>query len=179
MRDRKVGRGKKGRGVIEVSAPGGRLGGHRRGHETHKQNRRKEIEEAIRSTGLQLDPDRRQVFVLRYAQERRKIEEQLRSEMEQKRQTMLREMIVNLVDNAQKHTPGGTPIRIAVKAWPALIEEFRRIRLSTLSFFINLPSEGWMRSGIASDNRFTVRAVAYIIAGHFTHHLALLRERYF
>ena len=64
-------------------------------------------------------------------------------------------------------------------AWPALIEEFRRIRLSTLSFFINLPSEGWMRSGIASDNRFTVRALAYIIAGHFTHHLALLRERYF
>ena len=63
--------------------------------------------------------------------------------------------------------------------WPALIEEFRRIRLSTLSFFINLPSEGWMRSGIASDNRFTVRALAYIIAGHFTHHLASLRERYF
>ena len=63
--------------------------------------------------------------------------------------------------------------------WPALIVEFRRIRLSTLSFFINLPSEGWMRSGIASDNRFTVRALAYIIAGHFTHHLALLRERYF
>ena len=36
-----------------------------------------------------------------------------------------------------------------------------------------------MRNGIASDNCFTVRALAYIIAGHFTHHLAVLRERYF
>jgi hypothetical protein len=35
-----------------------------------------------------------------------------------------------------------------------------------------------MRSGIASDNPFTVRALAYIIAGHVEHHLAVVRERY-
>ena len=63
-------------------------------------------------------------------------------------------------------------------SWPAHLEEFRRVRLATISLFDNLPSEGWMRTGIASDNRFTVRALAYIIAGHCAHHLRILRERY-
>jgi uncharacterized damage-inducible protein DinB len=62
--------------------------------------------------------------------------------------------------------------------WAAHIEEFRRVRLATISLFANLPAEAWNRSGIASDKRFTVRALAYIIAGHVTHHLKILRERY-
>jgi hypothetical protein len=36
----------------------------------------------------------------------------------------------------------------------------------------------WDRRGIASDNPFTVRALAYMCAGHVTHHLVILRERY-
>jgi hypothetical protein len=63
-------------------------------------------------------------------------------------------------------------------AWANHIEDFRAVRLSTLTFFRNLPSGAWMRSGIASDNPFTVRALAYIIAGHVAHHSAILRERY-
>jgi hypothetical protein len=63
--------------------------------------------------------------------------------------------------------------------WAAHVEEFRRVRLSTISMFGNMPPEAWTRSGIASDNPFTVRALAYIIAGHLTHHVKLLRERYF
>ena len=63
-------------------------------------------------------------------------------------------------------------------AWAAHIEEFRRVRLSTISLFRNMPPESWTRSGIASDNPFTVRALAYIIAGHVAHHVAILRERY-
>jgi len=63
-------------------------------------------------------------------------------------------------------------------SWPAHIEEFRRVRLSTISLLRNLPPEAWMRSGIASDNPFTVRAMAFIIAGHVAHHVAILRERY-
>ncbi len=62
--------------------------------------------------------------------------------------------------------------------WAAHVEEFRRVRLATISLFRNMPAEGWTRSGIASDNRFTVRALAYIIAGHFAHHMAVVRERY-
>jgi hypothetical protein len=63
-------------------------------------------------------------------------------------------------------------------AWAAHVEEFRRVRLATLSLFRNLPPEAWMRSGIASDNRFTVRALAFITAGHVRHHLGVLREKY-
>ena len=63
-------------------------------------------------------------------------------------------------------------------SWAAHVDEFRSVRLSTISLFANMPSEAWMRSGIASDNAFTVRALAYIIAGHSAHHVRILRERY-
>ena len=63
-------------------------------------------------------------------------------------------------------------------AWAAHVEEFRAVRLATISLFRNMPPEAWMRSGIASKNRFTVRALAFIIAGHVTHHVTVLRQRY-
>jgi hypothetical protein len=63
-------------------------------------------------------------------------------------------------------------------SWASHIEEFRAVRLASLAFFRNLPEEAWDRSGIASDNPFTVRALAYITAGHAGHHLAIIRERY-
>ena len=63
-------------------------------------------------------------------------------------------------------------------SWTAHIEEFRRVRLATISLFANMPSEGWMRTGVASDNLFTVRALAYLIAGHYAHHVKILSERY-
>jgi hypothetical protein len=72
----------------------------------------RDIDEAIRKAGLQLDPDRRQVFALRYAQERRKIEEQLRKEMEEKRQPMMRDMIERLKNefkNASASSPSLSP----------------------------------------------------------------------
>jgi hypothetical protein len=43
-------------------------------------------------------------------------------------------------------------------SWTSLVDEFRGIRLSTVSFFQNLPAAAWSRTGIASDNPFTVRA---------------------
>ncbi|HEX9941129.1 MAG TPA: DinB family protein [Thermoanaerobaculia bacterium] len=63
-------------------------------------------------------------------------------------------------------------------SWAGHVEEFRGVRLATLAFFRNLPAEAWMRSGMASGNPFTVRALAYIVAGHLAHHLAILEERY-
>jgi uncharacterized damage-inducible protein DinB len=63
-------------------------------------------------------------------------------------------------------------------SWGAHVEEFMNVRLGTISFFQNLPPETWMRKGIAGGNPFTVRALAFIIPGHVTHHLKILRERY-
>ena len=63
-------------------------------------------------------------------------------------------------------------------SWAAHVEEFRNVRAATLDFFRNLPEEAWLRRGIASGNPFTVRALAYIVAGHVTHHIAVVKERY-
>ncbi len=63
-------------------------------------------------------------------------------------------------------------------SWARHIEEFREVRRATTTFFRNLPAEAWSRSGIASGNPITVRALAYITAGHLAHHVAILQERY-
>lgn len=62
--------------------------------------------------------------------------------------------------------------------WSAHVEEFRRVRLSTVSLLQNLSPEAWQRGGIASGQHVTVRALAYIIAGHLTHHARVLQEKY-
>lgn len=63
-------------------------------------------------------------------------------------------------------------------SWASHIQDFRAVRASTLTFFRNLPDDAWSRSGIASGNRVTVRALAYILAGHVSHHTAVLKEKY-
>jgi hypothetical protein len=63
-------------------------------------------------------------------------------------------------------------------SWRQHVEELRLTRLATHMFFSNLPSNSWGRSGIASEKSFTVRAMAFIIAGHFDHHMEILRQRY-
>ncbi|HEY7789949.1 MAG TPA: DinB family protein [Vicinamibacterales bacterium] len=64
------------------------------------------------------------------------------------------------------------------RAWRTHVEEFETIRAATLSLFRNLPADAWTRRGIASGNPVSVRALAYIVAGHVAHHVRLLRERY-
>jgi hypothetical protein len=64
------------------------------------------------------------------------------------------------------------------RSWPSLIDEFQTVRAASLSLFNNLPADAWMRRGTASGNPFTVRALAYIVAGHVAHHVGIVRERY-
>ena len=64
------------------------------------------------------------------------------------------------------------------RSWDALVEEFRAVRAATVAFFRSLPPDAWARRGIASDSPFTVRALAYLSAGHVIHHAKILRERY-
>lgn len=59
-----------------------------------------------------------------------------------------------------------------------LAEEFDIVRRSTLRLFVYLDDAAWLRRGTASDAEVSVRALAYMIAGHETHHMNILRERY-
>ena len=59
-----------------------------------------------------------------------------------------------------------------------LAAELAAIRASTLALLEHLPPEAAARMGTASGNPVSVRALAWIIAGHERHHLRILRERY-
>jgi hypothetical protein len=59
-----------------------------------------------------------------------------------------------------------------------LISEFECVRRSNLYFFQHLDEEAWMQRGTASGREFTVRAIAYTIAGHERHHFQILQTRY-
>src|SRR5215213_2506495 len=59
-----------------------------------------------------------------------------------------------------------------------LLDEFEAVCAATLHLLRHLSPEAWARRGTASDNEVTVRALAYIIAGHEAHHVGVLRERY-
>ncbi len=59
-----------------------------------------------------------------------------------------------------------------------LASEFGFIRQSNISLFRQLKQEAWERTGIASESLVSVRALAYIIAGHEIHHRNILRANY-
>ena len=64
--------------------------------ETRRRRMLEEIDAAIKETGLNFDKDRRAQFAKRYAEERRKVEEQLRRETEEKRRPLVREIVARL-----------------------------------------------------------------------------------
>lgn len=59
-----------------------------------------------------------------------------------------------------------------------LLAEFDHVRAASLALFANLDTAAWQRSGVASGNPVSVRALAWIIAGHELHHNRSLREVY-
>lgn len=64
------------------------------------------------------------------------------------------------------------------RAMKELLDEYRAVRAATVALFRSFSDEEFARSGVASKNPVTVRALAYIVAGHERHHLRILRERY-
>jgi hypothetical protein len=57
--------------------------------------------------------------------------------------------------------------------------EFRAVRDATLALLASFSAEAWLRIGSASGHPVSVRAMAWILAGHERHHLRILEERYF
>ena len=69
-----------------------------------------------------------------------------------------------------RHDPG--------QSLGAVLDEMRAVRASTLAMLRPLAPEAWDRGGVASGHRMTVRAAAWVIAGHTAHHARILRDRY-
>jgi uncharacterized damage-inducible protein DinB len=60
----------------------------------------------------------------------------------------------------------------------SLVEEFADVRHATISLLRGLDQQALLRKGEANGQEVSVRALAYIIAGHELHHLGVLRDRY-
>ena len=76
-------------------------------------------------------------------------------------------------ENAYVKTAGSDARTIA-----DLVRELRAVRESTVLLFQSLPDDAWGQRGVASGKDVSLRALAYITAGHARHHLRILRERY-
>jgi uncharacterized damage-inducible protein DinB len=65
-----------------------------------------------------------------------------------------------------------------VRGMAGLAAELFAARSATVAFLQGLGDETLTRRGTANGNPFTVRSIAWIIAGHELHHLRIVRERY-
>lgn len=66
----------------------------------------------------------------------------------------------------------------AVRSLESILDEFESVRESTVTLFSGLPSEAWTRRGSANGVDVSVRALAWITAGHALHHLGVIQDRY-
>ena len=68
--------------------------------------------------------------------------------------------------------------QFAKQSWPKLLEQWRHVREASALVYESLDEEAWKRVGTASGYSVSVRALAYITAGHERHHMGVIRERY-
>lgn len=68
--------------------------------------------------------------------------------------------------------------RFDERSFHDLLDEFATVRQASVTLLRPLGAEAWRRRGVASGGDVSVRALAFIIAGHERHHLAIVREKY-
>jgi DinB superfamily len=59
-----------------------------------------------------------------------------------------------------------------------LLSELRLVRLSNIAVFRTLDEQAWNRVGSANNTEVSVRAIAFIMAGHLRHHMKVLKDSY-
>lgn len=60
----------------------------------------------------------------------------------------------------------------------SLLNEFSLIRNSTIALFKSFSDKMLTKIGNANDNKMSVRALGFVIAGHQIHHLKVIQEKY-
>lgn len=61
----------------------------------------------------------------------------------------------------------------------SIIAEMAHLRSSTIDLFSGFSADMLSRKGLANNNELSVASLGFIIAGHETHHVNVLTERYF
>jgi hypothetical protein len=59
-----------------------------------------------------------------------------------------------------------------------IIEEYAAVRRASVLLFKHLDQDAWHRRGTAKKIDVTVRALAFLVAGHELHHINVLKTRY-
>ena len=65
------------------------------------------------------------------------------------------------------------------RPFASLTEEFSAVRTANIQLFKHFTDAEWLRRGTANQKEITARALAYNIAGHELHHVAVLGYRYY
>jgi len=73
------------------------------------------------------------------------------------------------------YTPAG---RFDARPLAEILREYETVRAASLALFGGLDQDALGRRGTANDTEISVRAIAWIIAGHELHHRGILVERY-
>ncbi|HOO08342.1 MAG TPA: DinB family protein [Cyclobacteriaceae bacterium] len=59
-----------------------------------------------------------------------------------------------------------------------IMAEMAHLRTTTIDLFASFSNDMLSRNGVANENGFSVASLGFIIAGHETHHVNILKERY-
>ena len=59
-----------------------------------------------------------------------------------------------------------------------LVEEFELLRKSSIALFKSFDENMLLSSGTANNDTITVRAIGFIMVGHYNHHINIIKERY-
>ncbi|MCI0414432.1 DinB family protein [bacterium] len=58
------------------------------------------------------------------------------------------------------------------------LQQYNALRVSTRLLLEQLLDSAWTATGVSNQKPISVRALAYIIAGHERHHMGVIAERY-
>jgi len=59
-----------------------------------------------------------------------------------------------------------------------ILKEYEAVRQATITLYEGFDELALLREGIANNNKATVRALSYHIAGHELHHINIIKEKY-
>lgn len=59
-----------------------------------------------------------------------------------------------------------------------MLEEMQTLRKSSIQLFKSFSEDVFLRIGVASNNKMSVRALGYLFSGHQKHHFNIIKERY-